>query len=192
MEMLLLTQVLSAEVEGLGWPQIFEVVAWDCVIPAEISLVNSLRPSDVYEYQWTGSSLVQVMACCLYRQQAITLTSADLLLWTKFSEILIRIQKFSFMKRHLKMSSAKWQPFCSGHSVLTYRSLYKQPCSWQTYCNAFSRKKRFIFSIYFYPDFMGDCSREFNLFQGITETNDNAHLCIIIILWDIDLLSSHL
>ena len=40
-------------------------------------------------------------------------------LGTNFSEILIRIQTFLFMKMHLKMSSAKWRPFGLGHNVLT-------------------------------------------------------------------------
>ena len=31
---------------------------------------------------------------------------------TYFSEILCKIQKFSFKKIHFKMSSAKWWPFC--------------------------------------------------------------------------------
>ena len=31
-----------------------------------------------------------------------------------FSEILIKIQNFSFKKIHLKISSAKWRPFCPG------------------------------------------------------------------------------
>ena len=35
-------------------------------------------------------------------------------LGTNFSEILIGIQTFSFMKMHLKMSSAKWRPFVSA------------------------------------------------------------------------------
>ena len=38
---------------------------------------------------------------------------------TNFSEILIGIQTFSFKKMHLKMSSAKWRPFCLGLNVLT-------------------------------------------------------------------------
>ena len=33
---------------------------------------------------------------------------------TNFGEILITIQNFSFMKMHLKISSAKWPPFCPG------------------------------------------------------------------------------
>ena len=40
----------------------------------------------------------------------------------KFSEILIKIQNFSFMKMHVKILSAKWQPFCPGLSVSTFIS----------------------------------------------------------------------
>ena len=40
-------------------------------------------------------------------------------LWTNFSEILIKIQAFSLKKIRLKVSSAKWQPFCLGLNVLT-------------------------------------------------------------------------
>ena len=47
------------------------------------------------------------------QRQAIIWTSAGMLsIWpsrTKFSEILIGIQTFSFKKMHLKMSSAKWR-----------------------------------------------------------------------------------
>ena len=56
------------------------------------------------------------------RRQAIIWTNAGILLirplGTKFSEILITIHTFSFMKMHLKMSSAKWWPFCLGLNVL--------------------------------------------------------------------------
>ena len=55
--------------------------------------------------------------------QAITWTNAHLLsigsLRTNFSEIQIEIQSFSFKKMHLKMSSAKWRPFCPGGDELT-------------------------------------------------------------------------
>ena len=43
------------------------------------------------------------------------------LLGTNFSEILIEIHKFSFKKMRLKVSSAKWRPFCLGLNVLTTR-----------------------------------------------------------------------
>ena len=58
------------------------------------------------------------------RRQAIIWTKAGILLiehlGTKFSEISIGIQIFSFKKMRLKMSSAKWRPFCLGLNVLSY------------------------------------------------------------------------
>ena len=58
------------------------------------------------------------------RGQAIIWTNAGILLieplGTNLSEILIKIQIFSFKKMHLKMSSGKWRPFCLGLNVLTH------------------------------------------------------------------------
>ena len=55
------------------------------------------------------------------RRQAIIWTIAGILLigplGTNFSEILIRIQTFSFTKMQLKVSSAKWRTFCLGLNV---------------------------------------------------------------------------
>ena len=55
--------------------------------------------------------------------QAIIWTNAGILLirtsGTNFSEILSGIHAFLFKKMHLKMSSAKWRPFCLGLNVLT-------------------------------------------------------------------------
>ena len=60
-------------------------------------------------------------------RQAIIWTNAGILLigpwWTNFSEISIGIHTFSFKKIHLKMSSAKWRPFCLGLDVLTHLPL---------------------------------------------------------------------
>ena len=57
-----------------------------------------------------------------WRRQAIIWTNAGILLigplGTNFIEILIGIQTFSFKEMHLKMSSAKWRPFCLGLNVL--------------------------------------------------------------------------
>ena len=56
------------------------------------------------------------------RRQAIIWTNVGILLigplGTNFSEILFGIQTYSFKKMHLKMSSAKWHPFCLGLNVL--------------------------------------------------------------------------
>ena len=58
-------------------------------------------------------------------------------LGTNFSEILIEIQKFSFKKIHLKISSGKWRPFCLVLNVLKQpqwnkvqhnRTLISNPC----------------------------------------------------------------
>ena len=56
------------------------------------------------------------------RRQAIIWTNAGIMLIRPLgtnSEILIGIQTFSFKKMYLKMSSAKWRPFCLGLYVLT-------------------------------------------------------------------------
>ena len=57
------------------------------------------------------------------RRQAIIWTNAGILLigplGTNFSEILIKIYKFSFKKMQLKMSSGKWRPSRLGLNVLT-------------------------------------------------------------------------
>ena len=56
------------------------------------------------------------------RGQAIIWTNAGILLiWTlgtNFREILSKIHTFSFKKIHLKISSAKWRPFCLGLNEL--------------------------------------------------------------------------
>ena len=56
------------------------------------------------------------------RRQAINWTNAGILLirtlGTNFSETLSEIRAFSFNKMHLKISSAKWRPFCLGLNVL--------------------------------------------------------------------------
>ena len=57
------------------------------------------------------------------RRQAIIWTSAGILLigplGTNFSEILIEILTFSFKEMRLKVSSAKWRPYCLGLNVLS-------------------------------------------------------------------------
>ena len=63
------------------------------------------------------------------RHQAIIRTNAGILLirplGTNFNEILIETLTFSFIKMRLKVSSAKWRPFCLGLNVLSIKSLSK-------------------------------------------------------------------
>ena len=57
------------------------------------------------------------------RHQAAIRTNAAILLigplGTNFSEILIQMHTFSFTNMHLKMSFAKWRPFCLGLNMWT-------------------------------------------------------------------------
>ena len=58
------------------------------------------------------------------RCQAIIWTNVGILLIepfrTNFSEILVEIMTFSFKKMYLKVSSAKWRPFCLGLNMLIF------------------------------------------------------------------------
>ena len=43
----------------------------------------------------------------------------------------IEIRNFSFMKMHLKISSAKWRPFCPGGYELDHRPYSRQVTEWR-------------------------------------------------------------
>ena len=66
------------------------------------------------------------------QRQAIIQTNAGFLsirpLGTNLYDILIKIQKFSFTKMHLKVSSARWRPFCHRGDELTSRITSLTPC----------------------------------------------------------------
>ena len=84
--------------------------------------VNS-SPSVAYMRQLIGSALVQIMACRLFGTKPLSkpvLEDCQLDSWegTNVSEILIKIQNFSFTKMHLKIPFAKWRPFCVGGDEL--------------------------------------------------------------------------
>ena len=61
------------------------------------------------------------------RRQAIIRTNASIVLIrplrTISSEILIKLQNLSFTKMDLKISSAKWRPFCPGGNELRVKSI---------------------------------------------------------------------
>ena len=78
------------------------------------------------------------------RSQTIIWTIDGLLLigplGTNFSEIIIGIQTISFKKMHLKMTSAKWCPFCLGLNVLiNYETCFVMhaiilfECTWRSF-----------------------------------------------------------
>ena len=65
------------------------------------------------------------------RRQGIIWTNIGIMLigplGINFSEILIEILAFSFRKMRLKVSFAKWRPFCPGFKVLTLASPKRVP-----------------------------------------------------------------
>ena len=77
-----------------------------------------ISPSAAYMRHWIGSALVQIIACRLFGAEPLSKPMLGLLFigpsGTNFSEILIKIQIFSFRKMRLKISSAKWRQFCQG------------------------------------------------------------------------------
>ena len=76
------------------------------------------------------------------RRQAIIWTNAEILLigplGTNFSEILIAIETFSFKKMHLKISSAKWRPFCLGLNVLNHCLQHNQSTQRLWICSSYA------------------------------------------------------
>ena len=75
-------------------------------------------PSAAYMRQCIGSALLQIMAYYIFGAKPF---SKPMLGYCQLDpqeqtsgEILIKIQNFSFTKMHLKISYAKWRPFCPG------------------------------------------------------------------------------
>ena len=84
--------------------------------------------SSLYVRQWIVSTLVQIMACRLFGAKPLSepmLGYCLLDIGAPFSEILTKIQNFSFTKMHLKTSSAKRWPFCTGGDELKIGYLWK-------------------------------------------------------------------
>ena len=100
-----------------------------------------VRPQDLYSFtQWGRVTHICVGKLTIIgsdnglspgRRHAIIWTNAGILLigplGTNFSEILIAIEILSFKKMHLKISPAKWRPFCLGLNVLSGKTSYARP-----------------------------------------------------------------
>ena len=86
----------------------------------ETFCINSSPPSAAYVRQWIGSALVQIMACRRFGAKPL---STPMLGYCHFIVI-----AWSFTKMHLKMSSAKWRPFCPGGDELRHM-IYTQVCT---------------------------------------------------------------
>ena len=71
---------------------------------------NGLSPGGRQAIIWTNAGMISIGA-----------------LGTNFSEILAEIITFSFKKMYLKVSSAKWRPFCLGFNVLIQQNNQQTP-----------------------------------------------------------------
>ena len=99
-----------------------------CEKMKKIKGINSSPPGAAYIRWWIRSALVQIMACRLFGAKPL---SEPMLGYCQldpkvFSEILIKIQNFSFTKMHLKMLSAKWRPCCPGEDELATTKYIQQ------------------------------------------------------------------
>ena len=66
-----------------------------------------------YMHQWIGSAFFQIMACCLFG--AKPLSKLIIVNWTLRNKLQLNFNqntKFFIHEMHLKISSAKWRPFC--------------------------------------------------------------------------------
>ena len=82
--------------------------------------INSSHLSAAYIRQGSGSEFIQVMACRLTAPSHYLNHCWLIVNWTlgnKLQRHFIQ-NKISFTKIHLKMSSAKWRPFCPGGDEL--------------------------------------------------------------------------
>ena len=91
-------------------------------VEPDICDFNSSPPSTAYKRPQTGSALVQAMACGLSGTKLFPdpmLPYCQLDPWEQTSvKFESKWKNFSFMKMPLKLSSAKWLPFCPGGGEL--------------------------------------------------------------------------
>ena len=83
-------------------------------------IFNSLRLSDAFMCGQTGSKSVQEITWPLPRPKLTYSQLGPGPLGINVSEILFKVQIFLLRKKHLKMLSTKWQPFCLGLNMLFF------------------------------------------------------------------------
>ena len=94
------------------------------ILSASCTPINPFPPSAAYMRQWTGSSLVQVMACRLFGAKPLTepmLAYCQLDSWENISvKFESEFYHFYSMKCNWKCRLTKWQPFCPGGDGLKH------------------------------------------------------------------------
>ena len=112
--------------------EVVEIKKWDIFLGAPVSsLTHWGRETHIYVGKLT--IIASDNGLSPGRRQTIIWTNAGILLigplGTNFNEILIEIHTFSLKKMPLKMSSAKWRPFCLSLNVLTLQVPLDSVCN---------------------------------------------------------------
>ena len=114
----------------------FENVVWKCCYSLNV-LTHWGRATHIFVGNLT--IICSDIGLAPSRWQAIIWTNDGIFLirpfGTNISEILIGNQTFSFMKMHLKMSFAKWRPFCLGLNVLMMTKWWQNVSCWLVWSN---------------------------------------------------------
>ena len=111
------------------WPDIILILRYDlCYKLGSAStmshrlIFNSLRPNDAYMHQQTRSSLLQIMACCLYSTEPLSEPMLDycwLDPWEQVSgKMKSKFKRFHWRKQ-FKDVVCKMAAFCLGLNVFT-------------------------------------------------------------------------
>ena len=90
----------------------------------KVSLLREIEATIVIEAgwcHWTGSPLVQIMACRLFGAKPLPESMMEYCYLAPWKQTSVKSQsKFIIViqEMHLKISSGKWWPFCLGLNVL--------------------------------------------------------------------------
>ena len=93
------------------------VITCSCCIQVNPCWHTSSPARAPYMRQWIGSALVQIMDCRLFGARSLSKQCWVIVNHTISNKIQRNFNQgrnFSFTKMHLKLSSAKWRPFCPG------------------------------------------------------------------------------
>ena len=161
-------QILSSVPVGLSWladlniclrmPQLLCILGWyehweghrqsSCTALTHWGLVTHIWVSKL-TIIGSDNGLSPRQHQVIIRTNAVILTIRPK--GTYFGEILLKIKNFSLKKMHLKMSSAKWRPFCLRLNVLTHWGRDKMDAiSQTTFSRAFSSMKIVVFWLDFH------------------------------------------
>ena len=97
-----------------------------------VDLINSSPPRSAYMRQWTGSALLQIMACRLFGAKPLPepmLAYCQLDSWEQISvKFESEFYRFDSRKCIWTCRLPRWQPFCPGWDELTHWILVTDMC----------------------------------------------------------------